>query len=108
MSGSLSGMVALGNACADAIGAIGEANRAEAHLHVVSEMRADYDKIESTNAANFAEKHALRVALAKLDPKHPLVVNKVLQEKIKSAGRRALDITSSWNAVAEAGQTFKY
>ena len=82
---------------------------AQRHLNDVRELVELKDQYYSTNAANFAEKHALRAALAKFDPNHPLITNKALQEKVQEAGRKTLALTNNdWNAVAIAGQTFKY
>ncbi len=74
----------------------------------IDRLVAERDKAIYTNAANFAEKHALRAALKKLSPNHPLVVNIQLQEKIKETGKKVLSITDNWDAVSEAGATFKY
>jgi hypothetical protein len=61
------------------------------------------------NAANYCEKHALRAALSKLDPKHPLVTNKLLQEKIQNAGERVWVMSKfDGDAVAKAGREYKY
>jgi hypothetical protein len=95
---------------------IREKASAQRHLNDVRELVAQRDaliaernEVYSTNGANFAEKHALRVALAKFDPNHPLITNKALQEKVQEAGMRTLVLTNNdWNAVAIAGQTFKY
>lgn len=80
---------------------------ASASLDSTRRLIALKDEAESFNAANLAEKQALRVALRKLDPKHPLLVNAALQEKVKSAGRAAFGITNNWDAAREAGETFK-
>lgn len=70
---------------------------------------AAYNKKNLTNAANFAEKHALRAALSKLDPSHPLVTNKALQEKIQDAGERIAVISDfDYDAISKAGRDFKY
>lgn len=79
-----------------------------ANLAQVQKLVKTIDTLREDNAANLAEKHALRVALAKLDPKHPLVTNKALQEKIQEAGIRVLAISDSWNDVRAAGEHYKY
>ncbi|MEJ8837550.1 hypothetical protein [Ramlibacter sp. AN1133] len=78
-----------------------EARDAEQLNEAVSKLRED-------NAANLAEKYALRAALAKLDPDHPLVVNAALRERIHQAGIRAIALTNDWEAAREAGETFRY
>ncbi len=86
--------------------------RAEADSRAeLARAKAMADRLErahADNAANLAEKHALRKALAQIDPNHPLIVNKALQEKIQAAGERALVMTNNFNAVREAGESFKY
>ena len=63
---------------------------------------------ESFNAGNLAEKQALREALKKLDPKHPLMTSADLRSKITNAGMKAFSITKNWDAARDAGGTFKY
>lgn len=64
------------------------------------------EDMKLTNSANLAEKQALRLALAALDPKHALLSNTVLQEKVREAGRRAFALTRNFDAAREAGSTF--
>ena len=72
-------------------------------------MEQDYRELALINAANLAEKHALRVALAKLDPKHPLLSNAHLRERIHRAAEQVYAISSSsWDDIAKAGRDFKY
>lgn len=74
-----------------------------------AEKTAAYIKeVEMANAGNLAEKQALRAALQKLAPNHPLLANTMLQEKIKEAGRRALALTDDWDAARDAGGSFRY
>ena len=62
-----------------------------------------------TNAANYAEKQALRAALERLDPNHPLIVNKALQEKIQDAGERIAVMSNfDYDAILKAGRDYKY
>jgi len=70
---------------------------------LVNQLEEGYSDI----AANLAEKQALREALRKVDPKHPLLTNTALQEKVKEAGRRALALAKNFDAAREAGATFK-
>jgi hypothetical protein len=74
----------------------------------IDELQKNYDDLGDNNAANLAEKHALRTALAKLQPNHPLISNKSLQERIQKAGVTSMRIAGTWDAAAEAGDTFKY
>lgn len=74
----------------------------------IAQLEKELDSVAMSNAANLAEKQALRVALAKLDPNHPLLSNKILQEKIKEAGKRALAMTNNFDDAREAGGTFRY
>jgi hypothetical protein len=80
---------------------------ASANLAQAQKMAKTIDILRDANAGNLAEKHALRVALRKLDPKHPLLDNTMLQEKIKDAGRRVLAISDSWDDVRAAGENYK-
>lgn len=66
------------------------------------------DSIAADNAANLAEKMALRKALAKHDPQHPLLINKELRERIHKAGENALSIKNDWDDCREAGEKFEY
>ncbi len=87
---------------------IREQAAASRDLASTKRLIASRNEIEEANAANLAEKHALRAALKKLDPSHPLLTNISLQERIKEAGVRSVAITNSWNSAREAGETFKY
>lgn len=88
--------------------ALSDANSFSRVVDQLVAIRKDLDVAVSDNAANYCEKHALRAALAKFDPKHPLLVNKSLQERIQNAGEKVLTITGKNSDVAEAGRTFKY
>lgn len=81
---------------------------ADASLARTKELVRTIDLLRDGNAGNLAEKHALRVALRKLDPKHPLLTNTMLQEKIKDAGKRVMAISDSWDDVRAAGENYKY
>jgi hypothetical protein len=84
------------------------ARDAQANYDRLKEMVNQRDEMANLNAANFAEKQALRIALEKFDPNHPLLANKSLQERIQAAGERALALTNDWAAVKAAGASFKY
>jgi hypothetical protein len=99
---------ALGQSVADAMGGIAAEAAAATELRRMQKIAANVEELELSNAGNLAEKHALREALAKLDPNHPLLQNVMLQEKIKEAGKRALAMTQDWDAARRAGSTFKY
>lgn len=77
-------------------------------LRQTEKLVAYIKEVEGYNAGNLAEKHALRAALEKLAPSHPLLINIVLQEKIKEAGRRAVTLTDDWDAARDAGASFRY
>lgn len=81
---------------------------AKTRLSATQKLVAEKEKVEMFNAANLAEKQALRVALGKIEPNHPLLTNTMLQERIKEAGRRALAMTDNFDAAREAGGSFKY
>jgi hypothetical protein len=83
------------------------ARDAQANYNQVKSLLSNLDQMTMSNAANYAEKQALRVALKKFDPNHPLLVNLALQERIKAAGQRALTLTDDWDAVKAAGLSFK-
>ncbi len=70
--------------------------------------KATIKELELANAANLAEKHALRVALAKFDPKHPLLVDEMLKKRVQDLGERAFSINQSYDDAARAGQKIKY
>lgn len=99
---------AIASGIAEATAGIIAHENSKADLARTTRLVNERDEARTVNAANYAEKHALRAALAKLDPNHPLISNKILQEKIQDAGERVLSLTDDWNAVAEAGKTFKY
>ena len=62
-----------------------------------------------SNAANYAEKHALRAALSRLDPSHPLVTNKALQEKIQNAAERVAVMSEfDYDSIMKVGRDYKY
>ena len=64
-----------------------------------------FEKIRVANAGNLAERHALRRALASLDPKHPLL-SEAVREQVLQAGRDAFQRTRDWGAVRDAGEQF--
>lgn len=74
----------------------------------LNEQKKYYNEIAAGNAGNLAEKMALREALRKLDPKHPLLTDENLQGRVQNAGIQALATTDNWEAVREAGAAFKY
>lgn len=92
----------------DAAGAMTRELQSREELQQSEKTIAYIKEIEMSNAANLAEKQALRGALQKLAPTHPLLTNTVLQEKIKEAGRRALALTDDWTAARDAGGSFIY
>lgn len=80
---------------------------AQRDLDRTRRLVAEREEAESVNAMNLAEKAALREALKKFDPNHPLLTNKLLQEKIQQAGARALAMTNDQNAARAAGASFR-
>lgn len=73
------------------------------------ELDAEYEALAAGNAANLAEKMALRKALAKLDPKHPLLTNSHLKERIHKAAQQVYALSeSSWTDVGNVGRDFLY
>lgn len=92
----------------DAMGAKARALEAETELARTKRLVATIKTVEEWNAGNLAEKHALREALRKLQPDHPLLVNTSLQERIKEAGRRAMTFSDDWDAARQAGESFQY
>lgn len=93
-------------ALGDAAEQQGRAIEAERRLARSEAIERRIEELRMSNAANLAEKQALRDALAKLDPNHPLLTNTILREKIQEAGRKALALTNDWDAVREAGSSF--
>ncbi len=69
------------------------------------------EELESANIQNHVEKHALREVLRRLDRNHPLVSPDADQNMLVAALRKAGLMAYSfggYEAVAEAGRTFKY
>ena len=104
---------------AQSIERVGDAARHNASLDreiaYIKKSQAEYQKLVNefeemarSNAANLAEKNALRAALTKFDAKHPLLTNNHLRERIKTAGERVLAVSNNWDDVARAGYDFKY
>lgn len=86
-------------------------NATEQHaalVHRWNELVDKFNALASTNAANLAEKNALRVALERLDPKHPLLVDEMLKKRVQDLGERAFAINNSFNDAARAGRNVKY
>lgn len=86
------------------------ANRA-AENRAAREQQAESDRIQalidqqaSDIAGNLAEKYALRKALAKLDPNHPLIRNQLLQHKIQEVGVRAFWVNANYDDARKAGE----
>ncbi len=71
-------------------------------------LSKEYDELAYSNAANLAEKGALRKALARYDPKHPLLTNAHLKERIHAAGERVFSISNKWDDAFYAGRDFSY
>jgi hypothetical protein len=95
--------------------ALGDMNRATRDLREANEqgktldkLREDIESLEGANASNLAEKNALRVALAQLDPKHPLLTNVMLKEQLHKQAERVFHINRNWDDVARYGKAFKY
>ncbi|MFM2275503.1 MAG: hypothetical protein RL211_1375 [Pseudomonadota bacterium] len=92
-----------------AMDGIVEKARADANLSRVRRLVEERDEARTINASNYCEKHALRSALAKLDPTHPLLTNKALQEKIRETGARIWVLSNEdGESVAKAGRDFNY
>lgn len=72
------------------------------------ELLTRLNTAEMDNSGNLAEKYALRAALAKISPNHPLLTNAALQEKIRESGKKAVSITNDYDAARDVGTTFKY
>ena len=102
-----------GDAIAQAIDNAALADRYARSVDAAIERRKEADarylELALTNSANLAEKHALRTALAKLDPRHPLLTNAHLRERIHHAAEQVYAISSSsWTDIANVGRDFKY
>jgi hypothetical protein len=77
-------------------------------LENLKRLERDLEKTTMDNAANLAEKYALREALSRLDPRHPLLTNQALRERIHMAGEQAMAISRNYNDARDVGKTFKY
>jgi hypothetical protein len=106
MRGGYSPAGDLVQAIGDAAEAQGRAIEAQRRLADMQAIEMRIEDLRMANAGNLAEKQALREALAKLDPRHPLLLNTMLREKIQEAGRKALSLTNDWDAAREAGKSF--
>jgi hypothetical protein len=92
----------------DALGAQAAESRANIRLREAERAATAFEELQFMNASNLAEKQALRAALMRVDPNHPLLQNMLLREKVQEAGARAFAITKDWDAVRAAGDSFKY
>lgn len=63
-------------------------------------------ELEENNAANLAEKYALRQQLARYCPEHPLLKNRQLVEKVQGLGIRAFAINKNFDDARAAGETY--
>jgi hypothetical protein len=72
--------------------------------------RRDVTEAYCSVAEQLSEKYALREALRKFDPNHPLLVDADLREKIQEAGRDQYQSTTeqTWTDVGRAGLKVKY
>lgn len=68
---------------------------------------AAIDDMALSNAGNYAEKLALRDAVAKLDPDHPLLSESV-HARLREGAKVVLARTKDWDKVADAGRNFQY
>lgn len=108
MRGSFSPAGDLVQSLGNAAEAQGRAVDAKRRLAETERIVAVAEELKQMNAANLAEKQALRVALEQIAPNHPLLTNKMLREKIQAAGQRAMALTDDWDAVRDAGGSFQY
>jgi hypothetical protein len=69
-------------------------------------VEEQFNQLESANAGNLAEKHALRQQLARYAPNHPLLKNAQLIEKLREMGARALAINRNWDDVRAVGDNY--
>lgn len=104
-----------GSPAGELVQAIGDAAGAQARelqsrqaLKEAERLNAAVTELSEDNAANLAEKYALRAALAKVQPDHPLLTNAELRDRIHKAGIRAVALANTWDAAREAGETFRY
>jgi hypothetical protein len=83
--------------------------RSRAHLSDIEEMAEIIAGYREDNAGNLAEKTALREALAKFDPNHPLIKDRALVEQIhRTAARVVSSAKFHWDDVREVGKTLRY
>lgn len=69
------------------------------------EEREDLSK---TALGHVAEVGALRAALSRFDPKHPLLVNSAIRQRIHAAGQRAFGAVDSEAEARKAGAGARY
>lgn len=97
---------------ANAVGEMQSKERARqaeaAHEKQIEKFQAEIASLEEANAGNLAEKNALRVALAKVDPNHPLLKNASLRQQLHATAYRVLSMNKNWDDVIRYGQNFKY
>jgi hypothetical protein len=72
----------------------------------IAEWQQALDSANHDNAANIAEKHALRQQLARYAPNHPLLKNQQLREKLQDLGARAFAISKNFDDARKVGETY--
>lgn len=70
----------------------------------IEKLEKDVDKWVSICAGNYAEKYALRAALAQLDPQHRLLQNQLLLEDLRDQAARVFAIGQNWDDVSSYGR----
>ena len=87
---------------------INRANKiARQNAQVVDVLQDRLQEKDDATAANLVTRIAVEKQLRKLDPNHPLLVDKSLRERLQAAGKHSLSVTHDWDAVREVGNTFK-
>jgi hypothetical protein len=61
-------------------------------------------RLKRENGGHIAEKQALRIALSRLSPNHPLLTNATLRKRVQDAGHQA----TTEEAARAAGSAVKY
>lgn len=104
MSGFAAGMAIEGMA-----NSIENAARDRAHLSDMELMSERLHEAWGDNAGNLSEKIALREALAKFDPNHPLLKDRALIEQLhRTAARVIRSEKGDWNDVRALGKNLRY
>lgn len=106
-TGTMAGWSGLLEDTTTALRKTAEAAEAQEWAAMVKKQAERADEAEGFNAGNLAEKLALRKALRKLDPKHPLLTNQELVRRLHKSAQSAFAINRNWDDCRAVGENFE-